>query len=85
MKQLVERDPSFLRHYEGAQAEPPQYFFDQTRRNLGRMADWLPPDLATPAGFVESERRAAAEARLPVAATGIASGSPASSLRRARP
>jgi len=86
MKQLVARDPSFLRHYEGQQAEPSQYFFDQTKRNLGRMADWLPPELTTPAGFVESERRAtAAEASLPVVATGVASANQESLSRRARP
>jgi hypothetical protein len=61
LRRLVADDPSFQRHYDGAQAEAPQYFFDEIKRMLGDWAKWLPSELATPAGFLESERRAAAE------------------------
>lgn len=61
LRKLVADDPSFQQHYDGARAEAPQYFFDQIKRMLGEWTPWLPGDLATPAGFLESERRAAAE------------------------
>jgi hypothetical protein len=71
MRRLIARDGSFLRHYSGAQEAPPQFYFDQIRRMLGKWSYWLPVELSTPAGFVETERRAAAEpvfaSRTPVA------------------
>ena len=60
MRKLIARDESFERHYSGAQAAPPQFYFDQIRHDLGSWMDWLPPQLSTPSGFVETEQRAAA-------------------------
>ncbi len=59
MQELVASDPAFLRHYEGKQAEPPQFFFEQTRRNLGEMAHWLPVELSSPGRFADNEQRTA--------------------------
>jgi hypothetical protein len=71
MRKLIAGDASFLRHYSGAQAPAPQYYFDQIRRMLGTWSEWLPVELSTPSGFLETERRAAAEpvlsSRTPVA------------------
>ena len=61
MRGLIARDTSFQRHYSGAQAAPPTYYFDQITRMLGTWSHWLPAELATPSGFVETERRAAAD------------------------
>ncbi len=71
MRKLIARDGSFERHYSGAQETAPQHYFDQIRRMLGAWSEWLPTELATPVGFAETERRAAADpvvaARRPVA------------------
>lgn len=61
MRGLIARDKSFGRHYAGTQEAAPQYYFDQIHRMLGTWASWLPKELSTPSGFVESEHRAAAE------------------------
>ncbi len=69
--QRLAADPSLLRHYTGLQAEAPAFYFEALRDMLGPWWAWLPAELQTPAGFLESERRAAAEplttSRVPVA------------------
>jgi hypothetical protein len=61
MRERVATDESFLRHYSGAQEAAPQYYFDQIRKMLGTWSAWLPAELSTPSGFLETEQRAAAE------------------------
>jgi len=39
----------------------PQFYFDQIHRMLGAWSAWLPAELSTPSGFLETEQRAAAE------------------------
>jgi hypothetical protein len=60
-RRLITGDKSFLRHYSGAQDMAPQHYFDEIRTMLGSWAAWLPGELATQAGFLETERRAAAD------------------------
>jgi hypothetical protein len=60
-RRRLDADPSFRQHYEGLQEEPPQHYFDEARRMLGTWWHWLPEELKTPHGFLESERAAAAE------------------------
>ncbi len=71
MRRLIAHDGSFLRHYNGTQEAPPQYYFDQIKSMLGTWSHWLPAELSSPSGFVESERSAAARpvlsSRTPVA------------------
>ncbi len=50
----MDTDPSYLRSYGGAQREPPQRYFDVLERMLGRHWQYLPEELRTPSGFVES-------------------------------
>ena len=61
VRELIAREPSFLRHYSGTQQTAPQYYFDEIHRMLGTWARWLPAELSTPAGFLETEQRAAAD------------------------
>ena len=61
-RKRIDAEPSFRRHYEGQQEEAPQFYFDEIRRTLGQWWQWLPQELKTPAGFLETERAAAADA-----------------------
>ncbi len=84
-RDLVAKDPSFQRHYDGAQAEAPQHFFDELRRMLGRWAAWLPAELSTPSGFLESERRAAANPLQSAHATVLQAGLAGAKRRAVEP
>jgi hypothetical protein len=61
MRQRLVEDAAFRRFAAGEVLEPPAFFFEAIRSQLGRYSEWLPPELLTPAGFVRSEERADSE------------------------
>ena len=53
-RNLLQTDPSFLAFHSGERRQPPQLYFDLTRKMLGDFAPFLPQELTTPEGFLRT-------------------------------